>query len=86
MTDYRREYGNRVRAARVAAGLSQRDLAEALVCTQPQVCRIERGSRTHSVEELLAVARATGCDPCWLLTGQDPPAPPYAPEPTLETR
>lgn len=39
--------------------------------TWRDVQRIERGQRIVSDIEVLILARALDCSPCWLLTGQD---------------
>ncbi len=60
--------GDRLRAARRARGLTQRDLQSAGV-TFGYICRIERGSRTPSVEVIRRLADALGVSAVWLETG-----------------
>ncbi|WP_160050124.1 MULTISPECIES: helix-turn-helix transcriptional regulator [unclassified Nocardiopsis] len=50
----------RLRAARTAAGLSQRQVAEALGTTRQQVIRYEGGQERPEVKRLAALARAIG--------------------------
>lgn len=46
--------------ARKAAGLTQSDLAERLLCHQSLVARIESGERRVDVVELIVLVRAIG--------------------------
>ncbi len=57
--------GQRIRKARIAAGLTQVELAAALGITQTHVSSIEVGRRKPfdgPVERLKAIAEAIGCD------------------------
>jgi transcriptional regulator with XRE-family HTH domain len=54
------DIGARVERARVAAGLSQRALADAARISQPTLSRIVSGQRQAKVPELVAIAWATG--------------------------
>ena len=49
-----------LRRARLAAGLTQTDLADRLQCHQSLVARIESGERRIDVVELVVLARAIG--------------------------
>ena len=49
-----------LRHARLAAGLTQTDLADRLQCHQSLVARIESGERRIDVVELVVLARAIG--------------------------
>jgi len=60
--------GQRVRAARVAAGLAQRDLSFA-GCTAAYVSRIESGARIPSLQILREFGKRLGVDPEFLATG-----------------
>ena len=60
--------GERLRAARVAAGLSQRDLSFD-GCTAAYVSRIEAGARTPSYQILREFARRLGVTADYLATG-----------------
>ena len=53
--------------ARLAAGLTQRQLAARLKKHQSYVARYESGARRLTVIEFVAVARALRCDPTRLL-------------------
>lgn len=52
--------GARIEHARVAAGLSQRQLADATGISQSTLSRVISGLRTAKVPELVAIAWATG--------------------------
>jgi transcriptional regulator with XRE-family HTH domain len=54
------EVGARVERARVAAGLSQRALADITGISQPTLSRIISGNRAAKMPELMAIAWATG--------------------------
>ncbi|MGH3245258.1 MAG: helix-turn-helix domain-containing protein [Trebonia sp.] len=54
------EVGARVERARVAAGLSQRALADITGISQPTLSRVISGSRPAKMPELVAIAWATG--------------------------
>lgn len=57
----------RIRAARQARCISQRDLARALGMAQSTLSRIERGERRVSVDQLIEIARALGVRPADML-------------------
>ena len=48
--------------ARIAAGLTQKELAERIGATQPAIARLERGERLPTVETLYRLAKALGVD------------------------
>ncbi|MCX0269687.1 helix-turn-helix transcriptional regulator [Nocardia zapadnayensis] len=50
-----------IERARVAAGLSQRALADTTGISQSTLSRIISGDRTVKMPELVAIASATGC-------------------------
>lgn len=58
-----RERGNKspITAARMAAGLTQGQLAEAIGCTQKDVSRWERGVYSPRIDVLAKMAGALGC-------------------------
>jgi transcriptional regulator with XRE-family HTH domain len=65
-----RVLGERVRAARMSAGLSQQDMARAIGVDQPAVSRIEAGRDVSSI--LLAkIADATSQDFDFFLRNED---------------
>src|SRR5215831_12693977 len=60
--------GMRLKEARLAAGLSQRELAFP-GCTAVYICRIERGDRVPSLQVLRELARRVGVEEDFLATG-----------------
>jgi tetratricopeptide (TPR) repeat protein len=60
--------GRRLKEARLAAGLSQRELSFP-GCTAVYICRIERGDRVPSLQVLRELARRLGVDEDYLATG-----------------
>jgi len=54
--------GRRIRALRIAAGVSQSELARETGIDQPKLSRIEDGQRRIQAEELLAILQALGVD------------------------
>jgi predicted transcriptional regulator len=54
------DVGTRIERARVAAGLSQRGLADATGISQPTLSRIISGDRPVRMPEVVAIAWATG--------------------------
>jgi transcriptional regulator with XRE-family HTH domain len=62
--------GDRLREARVRAGLSQRELSEPGV-SYAYISRIEAGVRTPSVKVLRKLAPKLGVSVSWLETGHD---------------
>jgi transcriptional regulator with XRE-family HTH domain len=54
--------GMLLRQARERAGISQRELAERLGCTQPAVSQAEAGGASLSIATLRRFADALGCD------------------------
>lgn len=62
---------DRIKRARLAAGLSQNDLAVACGTTNMSISRIERGVHTDMrASLLLAIADATGTSLDWIATGR----------------
>lgn len=51
-----------IRAARIAAGMTQQQLADALGVAQQSVTRWETGEREPRVSTLKRIAAALGCD------------------------
>jgi tetratricopeptide (TPR) repeat protein len=60
--------GRRLKEARLAAGMSQRELSFP-GCTAVYICRIERGDRVPSLQVLRELSRRVGVDEGWLATG-----------------
>jgi transcriptional regulator with XRE-family HTH domain len=65
--------GDRLREARLTAGLSQRELSEPGV-SYAYISRIEAGVRTPSIKVLRKLAPKLGVSVAWLETGMDDPA------------
>lgn len=65
-------FGARVRAARLAKGLSQEGLAEATGLHRTYVGTAERGLRNVSLHNILRLAKALDVAPGQLLDGLDP--------------
>jgi tetratricopeptide (TPR) repeat protein len=60
--------GKRLKEARLAAGMSQRELSFP-GCTAVYICRIEQGDRVPSLQLLRELARRLGVDESYLATG-----------------
>lgn len=80
MTDAHRsalvvEVGARIRAARTARDLSQRELAERLGVTQTAVSNWESGKRAVTVDSLIDLARVLRVDAAVLVPDEPPTAP-----------
>jgi len=54
--------GRLLRQAREQAGITQRELAERLGCTQPAISQAEAGGASLSIATLQRFADALGCD------------------------
>jgi len=61
----------RLRTARDAAGVTQRDLARRIGIRQQTISLIERGE-SEGTRHLVAIANELGVEPDWLQTGQGP--------------
>ena len=82
----------RIRAARVGAGLSQTDVAKALRISASAVNQWEQGfTKNIKLTHFFALAKLLGQDPRWLATGKTPsrmretaatPPAPHFPTPT----
>jgi transcriptional regulator with XRE-family HTH domain len=70
------KYGERLRYARKAAGISQERLAAATghACSQANISKLEKGEASGS-EFTVHLALALGVDPVWLATGEGEPEP-----------
>lgn len=62
--------GERIRAARVYASLSQVELAEILGVHQSTLWRWEAGRTVPDSSQLLALSKALGRSVGWILTGE----------------
>ena len=65
--DFIRQFGQKVRAAREARGLSQEALAHAAGLHQPHISLIERGQRSGRLETIEKLATALGRQPASLM-------------------
>jgi len=61
--------GERLRALRKAAGITQAELARRTGIHRPNIARLESGRHTPSLETLARITAAMGADPRTLLTG-----------------
>ena len=61
-TDATRQMGEYLRARRIEAGLSQRELAERINSTQPAIARLEAGGVAVGMATLERIADALGYD------------------------
>jgi DNA-binding Xre family transcriptional regulator len=83
---------NRIRELRIAAGLSQAELAEAASMSSAQISRLENGERTLNVPAMQAIAQALNCAPedliayAAMLPGRDEVVPAVMPGPAHITR
>jgi transcriptional regulator with XRE-family HTH domain len=67
-----------LRALRVGAGLTQRELGDALGVTDEYVRKLERGARGATLELVDAAAAALGVEPSYLVQVNDVPRRPMA--------
>lgn len=56
------QVGERIKAARMAAGLSAEDLAERLGTTKTTVCKWERAVHWPTAPQMVAIAAVLGVD------------------------
>ncbi len=73
--DSKGPFGSRLRQAREARGMSQKDLAEALNTHVNSVSRYERNERAMDSDMVARACVVLGCDPRWLLLGEGQPPP-----------
>jgi transcriptional regulator with XRE-family HTH domain len=64
---YRTRYGERFRAARLNADMTQTELADALDLSRSSVANIEAGRQGVYAEDVVRAAVVLGVDPGWLL-------------------
>lgn len=67
-----RVVGARLRDARLATGLTQAEVAEALGMSRPTLAAVEKGTRKITGLELRRLARLYQRDVAWLLGEEDP--------------
>ncbi len=58
MREFDRRLGERIRQARMEAGLSQEELAERVGSSQDAISNYERGTRKISLDVLVAIAKS----------------------------
>lgn len=63
-------FGDRVKQARVLKGLSQRDVAKRMDCSEQQISHWERGVKKPQLENASALASALEVDLQWLISGE----------------
>jgi transcriptional regulator with XRE-family HTH domain len=68
----RQQLGSKLRELRVAKGLTQEGLAEAIGKTVEHISLVERGKRSPSFEILIDLAQALDVSPSVLLSGITP--------------
>lgn len=61
--------GSRIREARLTAGMTQAQLARAIVSTERNIIRWENNQNQPRIESVAAIAKATGRDLDFFLTG-----------------
>lgn len=72
MSQFTSEYGQRLNAARTAAGITQQQLADMVGLSRSSVANIEGGRQAPLAEQVIQHADVLGIDPHWLLTGRGP--------------
>lgn len=78
-------FHSRLRAARAAAGLKQRDVAARLDVDVMQVSRWERGVTTPLLSTTAALAEILGVSVDWLVSGVDHGATACQPDATVKS-
>lgn len=63
--------GERIRIARKNAGITQEALAKKLGIAYQTLNKYEKGKRIPDAELIRQMVIELGCDPAWLLTGED---------------
>lgn len=63
--------GQRIKAARKAAGLTQQQLAEKSGLKYQNITKWERGERNPKIETLLKISEACGCSVMYLTFGKE---------------
>lgn len=72
--------GDRLRKARIARGVSSREMAQALGRSVSSICGYENGSIPVRIDTVSGYALRLAVPVSWLLTGRDPgPIPPHTP-------
>lgn len=74
-TSFARDFGKRIKSARITAELSQTELGVRLDLTRSSIANIEAGRQGCGVELLHAITGILNVSADWLLTGQQFGAP-----------
>lgn len=53
--------GNEIERRRVAAGITQVEMAHLIVCSPSTLCRWEQGQRAPNIGNLMTICRVLGC-------------------------
>ncbi|OUM01647.1 hypothetical protein A8M77_15350 [Variovorax sp. JS1663] len=64
--------GSRIKAARLRKGMTQAELSQRAAVGQGDISKLENGTVSGSTK-VVQMARALGCDPYWLATGEGEP-------------
>ena len=56
-------FADRIRQARIAAGLTQKQLSERTEISQPHISQLESGKTLPSADTIARIAKATGIEP-----------------------
>lgn len=71
MKNLYKDFGRRVRKARLAGDLTQEQVADRVGLTRTSITNIERGSQHIALHQLFLIASAVGVDPQVLLPDQE---------------
>jgi len=71
MSEIESQFGERIRSCREHLGLSQKQLAEAVGTSPPNINFYERGSRSAPMSMILKLAKELGVTTDYLLLGGD---------------
>lgn len=76
---FARAFGDRMRTARTAAGMTQNALAVAVGATDASISNWENGKKVPTPDTIVAIADELGVTCDWLLTGRRAPPRPRTP-------
>lgn len=65
--DVRLLFGQNCRTARIKAGLSQEEVSIRTGIPQPRLSKIEQGKQNLTIDTMIVLATAVGCDLAYLL-------------------
>ena len=72
--DMLKEFGLRLKLAREARGISQRELSEMAGLSNAMITKYEKGCTDPGATNLFKIARILNVDPAWLMAWSDEPA------------